>query len=104
MLFFQFLNFEVLDEPRTRYVSVWVVADFEDAEGRELAYNTVRRLKHSHNLRVGFLSNPVDVRTSVFYRFLISQYYFVIMDLLQLRLMLWMFFNLLQSVFSNILP
>uniref|UniRef100_A0A914ZER9 UDP-glucose:glycoprotein glucosyltransferase 1 n=3 Tax=Parascaris TaxID=6254 RepID=A0A914ZER9_PARUN len=49
------------DEERTRPITLWVVADFESAEGRLLAYNSIKHLKHSHATRVGFINNPKDV-------------------------------------------
>lgn len=38
-------------------VSVWLVADLHTEQGRSLAYSAVKRLKHSNDLRLGFIFN-----------------------------------------------
>lgn len=54
-------------------VSMWIVCDLHTAHGRDLAYSALRRLKHSHDLRVGFIFNKnkaenvkVDVNKAVY--------------------------------------
>lgn len=45
------------DESVIYPVSVWLVSDLQTEAGRSLAYAAVKRLKHSNDLRLGFLSN-----------------------------------------------
>ncbi|KAL4220092.1 UDP-glucose:glycoprotein glucosyltransferase 1 [Mactra antiquata] len=40
-------------------VSSWIVGDFNTEEGRTFAYSALKRLKHSNDLRVAFISNSV---------------------------------------------
>ncbi|XP_052105584.1 UDP-glucose:glycoprotein glucosyltransferase 1-like [Mytilus californianus] len=40
-----------------RAVTMWVVCDVETTEGRQLLYNAIKQLKHSHDLRVGVVFN-----------------------------------------------
>uniref|UniRef100_F1KR85 UDP-glucose:glycoprotein glucosyltransferase 1 n=1 Tax=Ascaris suum TaxID=6253 RepID=F1KR85_ASCSU len=49
------------DEERTRPITLWVVGDFESVEGRLLAYNSIKHLKHSHATRIGLINNPKHV-------------------------------------------
>uniref|UniRef100_A0A3B3SHB9 UDP-glucose ceramide glucosyltransferase-like 1 n=1 Tax=Paramormyrops kingsleyae TaxID=1676925 RepID=A0A3B3SHB9_9TELE len=39
-------------------VTVWVVADFDTLQGRQLLQNAIKHMKSSTNMRVGVLSNP----------------------------------------------
>lgn len=61
------------EEDSLNGVSMWVVCDLHTASGRDLAYAAIKRLKHSHDLRVGFVFNKneagdskVDVNKAVY--------------------------------------
>lgn len=51
----------ILEEMKTHFCTVWIVTDLETAEGRLLAYNSIRHLKRSHTMRVAIINNPKDV-------------------------------------------
>lgn len=48
------------DDLYTRPITIWIVADLETADGRELFYNAIKHLKHSANARIGLIHNPAD--------------------------------------------
>lgn len=52
------------DDLYTRPVTVWIVADLETIEGRELYYNAIKHLKHSGNMRIGLIHNPKNPEKS----------------------------------------
>ena len=61
------------EEDSLSSVSMWIVLDLDTAQGRDLAYAAIRRVKHSHDLRVGFIFNKdkaddikVDVNKAVY--------------------------------------
>ena len=56
------------EEDSLSAVSMWIVCDLHTAQGRDLTYAAIRRLKHSHDLRVGFIFNknkPDNVKVDV---------------------------------------
>ena len=48
----------------TRPVTMWVVADLSEAGGRQLYYNAIKALKHSHKIRLGLIHNPASETVS----------------------------------------
>lgn len=44
--------------------TLWVVADVDTVEGRQLAYNAIKQLKHSKASRIALLLNPADMDTA----------------------------------------
>ncbi|XP_023698378.2 UDP-glucose:glycoprotein glucosyltransferase 2 isoform X1 [Paramormyrops kingsleyae] len=46
------------DDDTIHGVTVWVVADFDTLQGRQLLQNAIKHMKSSTNMRVGVLSNP----------------------------------------------
>lgn len=44
-----------------RSLSAWIVADLESVDGRQLVYEAIKHLKHSHNMRIGLVHNPRDL-------------------------------------------
>ncbi|MCP9263039.1 UDP-glucose:glycoprotein glucosyltransferase [Dirofilaria immitis] len=52
------------EEMRTHFSTVWVVSDLETAEGRLLAYNAIKHLKHSYTMRVAIINNPKDIEAA----------------------------------------
>ena len=56
------------EEDSLSAVSMWIVCDLHTPHGRDVAYSALKRLKHSHDLRVGFIFNrnePGDVKVDV---------------------------------------
>ena len=56
------------EEDSLNAVSMWIICDLHTAHGRDLAYSALKRLKHSHDLRVGFIFNkdkPENVKVDV---------------------------------------
>ena len=56
------------EEDSLSSVSMWVVLDLDTEHGRDLAYAAIRRVKHSHDLRVGFIFNknkPEEVKVDI---------------------------------------
>ncbi|XP_060561389.1 UDP-glucose:glycoprotein glucosyltransferase 1-like, partial [Ruditapes philippinarum] len=45
------------DESNIYPVSMWLVSDLQTEAGRTLAYSALKRLKHSNDLRLGFIMN-----------------------------------------------
>ena len=61
------------EEDSLSSVSMWIVLDLDTSQGRDLAYAAIRRVKHSHDLRIGFIFNKekpenlkVDVNKAVY--------------------------------------
>ncbi|CAG9534356.1 unnamed protein product [Cercopithifilaria johnstoni] len=52
------------EEMKTHFSTVWIVTDLETAEGRLLAYNAIRHLKHSYTMRVAIINNPKDIEAA----------------------------------------
>ncbi|XP_045201595.2 UDP-glucose:glycoprotein glucosyltransferase 1-like isoform X2 [Mercenaria mercenaria] len=48
------------DESNIYPVSMWLVSDLQTEAGRSLAYSALKRIKHSNDLRLGFLSNTAS--------------------------------------------
>ncbi|CAD6189361.1 unnamed protein product [Caenorhabditis auriculariae] len=44
----------------TTPITLWIAADLENKEGRELVYNSLQSLKSSSKIRIGLLMNPAD--------------------------------------------
>ncbi|KAL3846980.1 hypothetical protein ACJMK2_017920, partial [Sinanodonta woodiana] len=47
-------------------VTMWIVCDLETPHGRDLLYNALKRLKHSHDLRIGVVFNAISQKLGTF--------------------------------------
>ncbi|GCC23619.1 UDP-glucose:glycoprotein glucosyltransferase 1 isoform X3 [Chiloscyllium punctatum] len=51
------------DDKYIRPLTFWIVGDFDDSSGRQLLYESLKHLKSSNNLRIGFINNPTTEPT-----------------------------------------
>jgi hypothetical protein len=65
--------FSFLDEARTRWLTLWLVADLDSKEGQKLVLNAIKFLKKSSDARVAVLHNGrSDSKTARFIKFILE--------------------------------
>lgn len=53
------------EEPGTRTVTMWIVADVETPAGRLIFYNAIKHLKQTHKSRIGLIHNPTTITKDI---------------------------------------
>ncbi|XP_043557860.1 UDP-glucose:glycoprotein glucosyltransferase 1 isoform X2 [Chiloscyllium plagiosum] len=51
------------DDKYIRPLTFWIIGDFDDSSGRQLLYESLKHLKSTNNLRIGFINNPTTEPT-----------------------------------------